>query len=76
MVYRDPDIPPMVNRDPDMPIELWNRMRRVVKPAGIGPWMDKEVPALDGQTPRAVLRAGNVQAIEEIISGLESPGVA
>jgi hypothetical protein len=61
-----------VPRDPDVPPELWARMIRVVKAEAIAGWLDTEVPLLDGQTPRALIRAGNVDAVSQIIADLES----
>ena len=55
---------------------LRERLARVMQPDYIDTWLQSSIPALDGQTPAALIARGEGERVSQLVGGLESPGVA
>lgn len=52
------------------------RLASVIRPAYIPVWLNKPIPALDGDKPIERIAAGDYRAVARLISGLEGFGTA
>jgi hypothetical protein len=52
------------------------RLALVMRPSGIGVWVNEPVPALNGDKPIDRIAQGKSNDVAELISGLEDPGAA
>ena len=51
-------------------IAVVETLEQVTRAQAIGPWLDREVPALDDRTPAAVIASGGYEQVYEIAAEL------
>ena len=54
--------------------DLISALRLVMRDEFIEEWLDHPVPALDGDTPRERIDAGDASAVYRLVAGLVEPG--
>jgi Nuclease-related domain len=56
--------------------QLRQRLAQVMQPGYIDTWLPSPIPALEGETPGALIARGGGERVSQLVAELESPGVS